>query len=330
MFGYEDHEMQNHPDSWQKIIFKEDLPIVFKAFEKHVLSKGKKPFSAEVRYHHKNGSTVWVFCRGKVIEWGKENEPLRAIGSHIDITQLKLAQESTKKHAEALETKNKELEQFAYVASHDLQEPIRTISNFAGLLEKNYKGQIDIEADTFLRFISDSADRMKLLVNGLLDHSLLGKNSQIEKIIPSEIIQGIFVDMSATISETKAKITYDNLDNINGYVTEFRLLLQNLISNAIKFRHKYRTPEIIISSKKNQDMVQFVIEDNGIGMEHVYVTKIFTIFQRLHSKKEYEGTGIGLAHCKKITELHQGQIWVESVPNKGSKFFFTIKNLNND
>lgn len=326
MFGYEDHEMENHPDSWQKIIFQEDLPVVFKAFNEHVASKGEKPFSVEVRYHHKNGSTVWVFCKGKVIEWDEEDQPLRAIGSHIDITQLKVAQEVAKIHAEELELKNKELEIFAYVASHDLQEPIRTISSFASLIENNIKGKLNDDTDKHLKFISDSAERMKLLVSGLLDYSKIGKNAPIENVIPSQIIEEILIDLSTIISETDATIKYTNLDNFNGYATEFRLLLQNLISNGIKFRLRDQAPEITISSKRIDDMVQFTIEDNGIGIEEIYKDRIFTIFQRLHSKKEYEGTGIGLAHCKKIVELHQGKIWVESTPNKGSKFFFTIKN----
>jgi len=326
MFGYEDHEMENSPDAWQKIIFEKDLPKMLDVFEKHVKSKGKEPFSAEIRYHHKNGSIIWVFCRGKVVEWDDNNNPLRVIGSHVDITQLKQAEEVANKYAKELELKNKELEQFAYVASHDLQEPIRTISSFASILEQKVKDKLDDESYKYLNFISGSANRMKLLINGLLEYSRIGYNLDKKEINTNSVIEDVISDMNNSIKESNAQIIYNNLHNIIGNRTEIRILFQNLISNAIKFKQKETYPLIKIYSKQKKGEIQFTIEDNGIGIDVQHQKRIFSIFQRLHSTNKYEGTGIGLAHCEKITEAHQGRIWVESKSQKGSKFFFTIKN----
>ncbi len=325
MFGYEDHEMPNHPDSWQKIIFQEDLPKVFESFGAHVQSKGEIPFHAETRYTHKNGSTIWVYCRGKVIEWDEKGNPLRAVGSHVDITKLKEVEEAAKKDSMQLALKNKELEQFAYVASHDLQEPIRTISSFTSLLAQQYKGQLGEEADQYLNFILDSTSRMKSMVNGLLEHSRIGHEKKLVIVDGNALIKQIQEDMKVSITEAGAKIIVGELPAVAGHETQIRLLFQNLISNALKFRKQGTPVKIQIIAEQRTDEVQFSVIDNGIGIEEKYKEHIFAMFQRLHAKTEYEGTGIGLAHCQKIVALHGGSIWVESKLNEGSTFHFTIK-----
>ena len=325
MFGYEDHEMENHPSSWQKIIFQEDLPKIFASFEKHVETKGASCFDAEARYTHKNGSTVWVYCRGKVIEWDENGAPLRAVGSHVDITKMKTAEENEKRYSRQLETKNKELEQFAYVASHDLKEPIRTINNFGNILIQQYKGQLDEQADQILKLIIDSTERMNNVVDDLLKYSSLGHEKVFEEINTNDLIRNIQRDLNLSIKESNASFELNGLPTIQGHPTEIRLLFQNLISNALKFRKSDSVCKIKISAEEKTDLYHFQIADNGIGIDLKNQEQIFNLFQRLHTKNDYKGTGIGLAHCKKIVGIHNGNIWVESTLGEGSCFHFTIK-----
>lgn len=325
MFGYEDHEMKNHPSAWQEIIFQEDLPKLFESFEEHVKTRGATPFRAEARYKHKTGSTVWVYCRGKVIEWDENGAPVRAVGSHIDITKLKNAEENEKRYSRELEIKNRELERFAFAASHDLKEPIRTINSFSSLLKNDYKGKLDDRADEFLEFIVDSSKRMNSLVNDLLEYCTLGHSIQLSEINTNKIIEEIRNDLHSSIDESNAKFEIETLENINGSETEIRLLFQNLISNALKFKKESVNPHIKISSETKEEFIHFTLSDNGIGISEESLESIFDIFQRLHDKSEYVGTGIGLANCKKIVEIHGGKIWVESKLGEGSSFYFTIR-----
>ncbi|MEM9445529.1 MAG: PAS domain S-box protein [Verrucomicrobiota bacterium] len=317
MFGYEDHEMENHPSSWQKIIYPDDLPGVFELFDQHVTSKGEVPFHNEVRYFHKDGSIVWVFCRGKVIEWDREGRPVRMVGSHIDITPLKEIQ------VKLLES-NKELEQFAYIASHDLQEPLRSIKNFSELLAVEYGDKLEGEAVTYLEFLTRASNRMSHLIQALLDYSRLGKNLRLEEIDCNMLVDEVSEDMSATIESQKAMIQIYDLPKVTGDRSMLRLLFQNLLSNAIKFRQNDHGVIVSISSTSDQTHWIFSVKDNGIGISSESQEKIFQIFKRLHSQSKYEGSGIGLAHCRKITEFHGGRIWVDSELGRGSNFRFSI------
>ncbi|HEV8082993.1 MAG TPA: two-component regulator propeller domain-containing protein [Chitinophagaceae bacterium] len=248
---------------------------------------------------------------------------------------IKSTQEAQRARKEAeqanidLETKNKEMEQFAYIASHDLQEPLRTTSSFVKLLQKQYEGKFDEKADKYFTFISEASDRMKMLIKNLLDFSRIGNKKELEQVDCDKILSNVLADLGIAISESRAEIIYDPLPIVNGYATELKQLFQNLITNAIKFRKK-ETPSIInISVQKNESTWQFQFKDNGIGIDEKYNEKIFVIFQRLHTQAEYEGSGIGLSHCKKIVELHKGKIWVESRVGEGSIFSFTIPQNNN-
>jgi signal transduction histidine kinase len=220
-----------------------------------------------------------------------------------------------------------EIEQLTYIAAHDLQEPLLTLTNFTNLLKEEYAEKLEDEGNQYIGFISRSAGRMKELVRGMLDYSLLGKEAELTIVDCNTIIGEVQADLAASIGACNASISVQLLPTINCYPTEMRLLFQNLVNNAIKFRRAEVLPAIKISVEPFETGWKFTIADNGIGIEKKNLEKVFAIFKRLHNRSEYEGTGIGLAHCKKIVELHRGKIWVESVPEKGSRFIFTIPGL---
>lgn len=228
-----------------------------------------------------------------------------------------------------LERKNKELEQFAFVASHDLQEPLRTTSSFVELLQQQYKGRLDDRADKYLDFISQASERMKIQINDLLEYSRIGSNQELKKVDCNVIMNEVLADLQTSISESGAEIKSETLPVIDGYETEMKLLFQNLAYNAIKFRKKGISPTIYISVRKKKNAWQFAFTDNGIGIAREHNERIFIIFQRLHTRNEYKGSGIGLSHCKKIVELHKGKIWLESEVGKGTTFYFTIPQNDN-
>ncbi len=230
-----------------------------------------------------------------------------------------------------LEAKNKELEQFAYIASHDLQEPLNTISSFIGLISEDYGESFDEVGKESLTFIKDASIRMKKLIDALLEYSRLGRGTEYTRVDCNRVFLELQKDLQNVIEKNKAKITVKNLPTVKGSEIELRLLLQNLISNAIKFRESNVAPLIDISCVKVTDISEgakgfwkFAVKDNGIGIPEEHKERIFAIFQRLHSREKYKGTGIGLAHCKKIVESHGGKIWLTSEYGKGSTFYFTI------
>jgi len=224
-----------------------------------------------------------------------------------------------------LVSSNKELEQFAYIASHDLQEPINTIKGFSEILKTKFEKDTDLDALKMLDIISSSSTRMKSLVQDLLVFSRIGKEVQRSMIDMNALIEDITLDMTERIKSNKAQIKCENLPYLLGYKVELRSLFQNLLSNAMKFQKEGVLPEVLITAKEIEDGFEFSIKDNGIGIGEKHKERIFEIFQRLHNKDEYEGTGIGLAHCKKIVTLHNGTIWVESELGNGCNFKFTIK-----
>ena len=220
------------------------------------------------------------------------------------------------------------MEEFAFIASHDLQEPLRTISSFADLLTIEYHDQLKGEAKQYLQFISASTRRMSELIKGLLEFSRIGKQKSIEPVDCNEVMQKVVEDLGLIIHESRAVVITDELPVINAFPAEMKQLFQNLLSNAIKFKKPHEAPRIHVSAKPFPGYWQFEVSDNGVGIDAKHYQKIFILFQRLHGREDYPGTGIGLSYCKKIVELHHGRIWVESVPGQGSHFFFTISKQN--
>ncbi|TVP45837.1 MAG: GHKL domain-containing protein [Mongoliibacter sp.] len=230
-----------------------------------------------------------------------------------------------KKAMAELEEKNQELESFAFTASHDLQEPLRMVTSFMGQLQNKYKGQLDEKAHQYIHFAVDGAKRMRTIILDLLDFSRAGKsNDEIVEIDLNKIIEEVHNLQRQMIKETNAKILYQNLPIIKGHKTQMVQIFQNLIGNALKYKKEHVTPIIDINCKEGKKEWIISIRDNGIGIEEEYFEKIFIIFQRLHHKNEYSGTGMGLAIVKKIVENNGGKIWLKSNFGEGSTFFFTI------
>lgn len=224
---------------------------------------------------------------------------------------------------EKIVASNNELGQFAYIASHDLQEPLRTISNYTELLKQKNSSQLDESGLKYLHTVSTATHRMQSLIKGLLDYSRIGNTIQRAPVDCNSLVRDVLTDLSMSIQESNAEIIIEKLPVVMGY-PELKNLFQNLLSNAVKFRSKTRKAVICIRCVELNDEYKFAVEDNGIGISSRFYDKIFTIFQKLHSAKEYEGTGIGLAHCKKIVEMHGGKLWVESLEGAGSIFYFTV------
>jgi light-regulated signal transduction histidine kinase (bacteriophytochrome) len=261
-------------------------------------------------------------------EWtfsDEEIEFLSTLAGHaaVAIHNSQLYEEKAHRQAE-LERSNTELQQFAYVASHDLQEPLRMITGYTSLLAKRYKGKLDDAADEFIRFAADGANRMRVLINDLLTYSRVG--TQGKKFAPVDcemILAQTLAGLLVAIQESEARVTHDPLPTVPGDDVQLRQLFQNLIGNAIKYRNN-NGPAIHIGCVRRDRDWLFSVCDNGIGIDPRFAERIFVIFQRLHNAEKYPGTGIGLAVCKRVVECHGGRIWLESEPGKGSTFYLTL------
>lgn len=223
-----------------------------------------------------------------------------------------------------LEEKNRELSEMNYVVSHDLQSPLKTVINFTNLLNEDCEEELSDEAKGYLKVITRAVIRMQTQIRDLLDFSRIGRNLEKKDISLNNVVRNILSDLAFPINEANASFYIADLPDVRGYETEINLLFQNLISNAIKFHVPGVAPVVSISATEEGDFWKFQVKDNGIGIEEQYFSRIFEIFQRLHSFSKFEGTGIGLAQCKKIVTLHGGKIWVESQVGKGSSFYFTL------
>lgn len=241
-----------------------------------------------------------------------------------DITERKQAEAKLKTLTDELQRSNRELKDFAYVASHDLQSPLLSVSSSLKLLKRRIKDRLDKESDEYINYAQDSISNMVTLIRNLLKYSRVKTKS--EKFKPADcetVLEQTFASLKADIEDSEAVITYDHLPEIIGDPILLARLFQNLISNAIKFRGK-ESPRVHISAEQRGNKWVFSVRDNGLGIEPEHIKRIFGIFERLHEEGVQAGTGIGLSTCRKIVELHGGRIWVESELGKGSTFYFTI------
>jgi len=239
--------------------------------------------------------------------------------------EITLAHDRLTEQAEELRRSNRDLEQFAYVASHDLQEPLRKVASFTQLLQKRYGGQLDERADQYIEFAVDGAKRMQRLIQDLLGFSRVGRvGGEVSDVDLGAALAQAVDNLEESIAEAQAVVTHDELPLVRGEAALLVQLFQNLVGNAVKFRHPDRPPHVHISVARADDAWQFECRDNGIGIDAQYADRVFVIFQRLHAKDVYEGTGIGLALCKKIVEFHGGRIWIDQREGDGTSICWTL------
>lgn len=323
MLGYETEELASSFQTWQSWTHPDDLPRVMALLEKY-LQDPSIPYGFDYRVKTKLGQYKWISAMGKVVAWNDQGEPLRMVGMHHDISDRKQSEQELQRINTELVRSNQELGQFAYVASHDLQEPLRKIRSFTELLAERYRGQLDENADRYIHYVTDGAARMQGLIDDLLDYSRAGRAElKVESTELSSLVETVKSDLGGIIEQRQVEIVMDSLPTVVVDPGQMRQVFQNLISNAIKYCQA-DCPRIYIRGTQNKESWIVSIQDNGIGINPQFADRIFVIFQRLHHREEYSGTGIGLAICKKIIERHGGQIWVDSEEGKGSIFSFSL------
>jgi PAS domain S-box-containing protein len=247
------------------------------------------------------------------------------LSSIVDITERKRDEENLHARTEELARSNRDLEQFAYVASHDLQEPLRAVSGCVQLLQKRYEGQLDARADEFISHTVSGVERMQKLIEDLLTFSRVGRlEDAVRATDCNDVIASTRANLAAAIRESGAELIHGELPVIDAIPSEMTMLFQNLVGNAIKFRRKDVATKVAVTAQREDGEWRFSVKDNGIGIEEQYFVRVFDIFQRLHTRVEYPGTGIGLPLCKRIVEKHGGRIWLESEPGIGTEIFFTL------
>jgi len=315
--------------NWQAITHPDDIEAD-REYVRSLLSGNIQTFSLEKR----------LLCKDRAVRWANvtvsamrdaNGTPQYLICAIEDISERKLVQEllqesldTQTRYAQELTRSNAELEQFSYVASHDLQAPLSTIAGYAQLLEKRCHNQLDAQGNKFIRNIVNSCERMQALIDDLLEYSRVGRSEKPFDVIDCNLVfEDACANLQLAIRQDRASVTRGDLPRVRGDSFQLLQLFQNLIGNAIKYRSS-EAPMVHVGASRQGDSWVFSVQDNGIGIAEQYHPRIFQLFQRLHSEKQYSGTGIGLAICQRIVERHGGRLWVESEPNRGSTFYFSI------
>lgn len=296
---------------------------------------GEERIEVEVEKIRRDGTKVPCIITATPFR-SPDGELIGIVENFKDITHRRRTEKLLEQRAEELTRSNAELEQFAYVASHDLQEPLRVVASYVQLLARRYKGNLDADADDFIGYAVDGANRMKDLINDLLAFSRVGRHGEpFEPADCETVFERVISNLKITIEENGAQVTHDPLPTVMGDDVQLVQLFQNLIANSLKF-HGEEPLRIHVSARRIKDSEVrdsdsaieqgwvFSVHDNGIGIDPKYADRIFVVFQRLHGREEYPGTGIGLAICKKIVDRHGGRIWIESEPGQGTTFYFTF------
>ena len=315
--------------NWQAITHPDDIEAD-REYVRSLLSGNIQTFSMEKRLVCKDQAVRWANVTVSAMRDAK-GTPQYLICAIEDISERKLVQEllqasldTQTRYAQELTRSNAELEQFSYVASHDLQAPLSTIAGYAQLLEKRCHNQLDAQGNKFIRNIVNSCGRMQALIDDLLEYSRVGRSEKPFDVIDCNLVfEDACANLQLAIRQEQASVTRGDLPRVRGDSFQLLQLFQNLIGNAIKYRSS-EAPMVRVSASRQGDSWVFSVQDNGIGIAEQYHPRIFQLFQRLHSQKQYSGTGIGLAICQRIVDRHGGRLWVESEPNRGSTFYFSI------
>jgi len=316
--GYSKDELIGTPSL--NLVLPEDREAVRENAVK--MLKAERSLGYEFRLVTKKARIKWVTETVASVSYQGRRATL---GNLMDISERKQAEEELEQIMAEIKRSNAELEQFAYVVSHDLQEPLRMVASYTQLLARRYHGKLDADADEFIAYAVDGANRMQALLNDMLDYSRVGTRGKTFKLTCCEDVFGqAMANVKVAIEESGALVNHDPLPTLMADEGQLVQLFQNLISNAIKFRNQ-EPPCIRVSAQKKGNEWVFSVKDNGIGIDPQHAERIFEIFKRLHTKEEYPGTGMGLAISKKIVERHGGHIWVHSQPGEGSTFYFTIR-----
>jgi PAS domain S-box-containing protein len=315
VWGYRPEELIGR--RYMDMVHPEDHEKTNQAAQAIVSGEDMRDF--ENRYLRKDGSVVPIMWSA---HWSPSEKIMFCVAR--DVTERKQAEQRQQEILNELSRSNAELEQFAYIASHDLQEPLRAISGCVQVLQRRYSDKLDSRATELITHAVEGTVRMQTLIHDLLAFSRVGtRGKPFEPTDCNQIMSGVEHSLRASIEESRATITYEHLPTVMADSVQLSQVFQNLVGNAIKYRGE-RVPEVHVSAQRHDDEWQFAVSDNGIGIEPRYFERVFEMFQRLHTRNEYSGTGIGLAIVKKIVERHGGRIWVESVPGQGSRFYFTL------
>lgn len=292
------------------------------------ISSGKT-WSGEIRNRAKNGKIYWV--NTTIVPFlDEKGVPFQYVSIRFEITQRKEAEQKLAHYASRLENSNRELQDFASIAAHDLQEPLRKIQAFSDRIQTKFRDLLPVEATDYLNRMQSAAGRMQTLINDLLTYSRVTTKAQpFKRVDLKTIVSGVLTDLEVRIEQTSARVQIGELPAIEADEIQMRQLFQNLIGNALKFHHQGSPPEVFVSSQilrgpNHEEYCQIQVSDQGIGFDEKYLTRIFTIFQRLHGRSEYEGTGVGLAVCRRIVERHGGEITARSASGKGATFIITL------
>ncbi len=320
LYGYSSGRFSVSLEEWLSSIHPEDVGQC--RSDAWLAINGEKEFNTEFRVVWPDKSVHYLRALS-LIQHDEHGNPIRMVGTSWDMTEEKKSEELQRMMA-ANESKRKEMEQFAYITSHDLREPLVTIQRYLDGFIEDYGQQIDDDGRHYIEASIRASNHMQELIIGLLDYSRLSKEKELKLVDSKEILTSVIEDLNALIMTTGAEIVYNGLPTLNAYPLELKLLFQNLIQNGIKFRKQDMKPRIRIHAEQISNGWQFSFTDNGIGIREKDYEKVFTLFRRLHNKNKYEGSGIGLAYAKKIVEIHHGKIWLKSSPNNGSTFYFSI------
>lgn len=325
MLGYSEHDLPSSGDAFEALIHPDDFQAakrrVHDAYESHALD-----FEVEARLRHKNGTYRWVLSRG-VITRDENGKPVKTTGIHIDVHEKKQVEESLRRADRELKRSNEELKRFAFVVSHDLKEPLRTIANYVQILERRYSSIPELNAHKEVGYITDGVKRAYSLINSLLRYASAGAALlEATEVDLNLVVKDALASLKFSIEETHAEVEVAPLPKVRADETLMRQLFQNLLSNALTYRVDGKVPRIGISTMSVGDRHVISVRDNGKGIPKEHAERIFGLFERLKRGPEGTGTGIGLATCRKIVERHGGEIWVDSTAQDGTTFSFSIPN----